>query len=219
MYTPVTQWSGAVLQSTVSKGLEQTANKASAKARLEQNQKIERPNGAAPGPTCVARVRRNKNKQKHKRTKQQQHKPHRGPQKSIPPTHPPQSNRCCNTWVFNQSQEKLRRDNMSKFQETRKQWLARPGRSSLAEKYGLSSNQNTCKEETFDEKIRNNIEDGYKMNFPLETRDYEEMMRECHEWTIGKDKELSKKFWKRQLSTAFFKGNMPPCPILTALSM
>ena len=51
---------------------------------------------------------------------------------------------------------------MNNFKQIRTEWLATLGRNAIAKKYGLSSNQNTCTEEAYNEEIRQSIEDSYQ---------------------------------------------------------
>ena len=103
---------------------------------------------------------------------------------------------------------------MHKFNEIRTQWLATQGQSAIAKKYGLASNQNSCIEESYNEDIRTGIEDRYE-----DDEYYKNIIRKCNEELIGRDKDTSRKFWKRQLSRTFFTGDAPPCPVLTSLTM
>ena len=103
---------------------------------------------------------------------------------------------------------------MNKFKQLRTEWLNRQEDKKIALDLGLLTEQETWYEESFNEDIRQSIEDGYEPD-----KFYEEMIRECNENIIGKSKETSRNFWKRQLSKTFFNGYGPPCPVLTTLNM
>ena len=103
---------------------------------------------------------------------------------------------------------------MQTFNAVRSEWLNRQTCKDTAAKYGLISDQETCMEESFNEEIRQSIEENYEPD-----DFYENIIRKRNEEIIGKEKDLSRNFWKRQLSRTFFEGNAPPCPSPTPSSM
>ena len=107
---------------------------------------------------------------------------------------------------------------LSKYAGYRREWYGTPKQKELAEKYGLLYDNPRCVEEVYQEEIRERINDYMK----TATDDwFKELIRKSNNsmtFMQTTERPLQKKFWKRQLSTTFFLGNPPPCPMLTTLS-
>ena len=76
---------------------------------------------------------------------------------AIEVNHPPTlEHKCCNTVSIYHSATKQarRRMSQSKFAKERKEWLNRPYLNEKATKYNLSSNQDGCRKESYNEYIR-----------------------------------------------------------------
>ena len=117
---------------------------------------------------------------------------------------------------------------LSKFGNYRKDWVCSieaRGETTcdeMARKYGLLYDNPRCLEESYQERIRDLIMDPrFSMETGKEQEELKDMVKKANNsctFMQTTERPLQKKFWKRQLSSTFFKGHPPPCPILTGLN-
>ena len=110
---------------------------------------------------------------------------------------------------------------LSTFTQHKKEWETTKRWKELADKYGLLNDNPRCVEESYQENIRAAMLDPRTAVMEELKPELEDMIKKANNTSTfmqTSDKELQKKFWKRQLSGTFFKGNPPPCPLLTALN-
>ena len=111
---------------------------------------------------------------------------------------------------------------LSKFVQHKKNFENTVGWKDLANKYGQLGDSLRCVEETYQEKIRWLMTDP---RTPLEEEPKPELKdmvakaNNTNTFMQNTCKDLTRKFWKRQLSNTFTEGDAPPCPILTSLML
>ena len=110
------------------------------------------------------------------------------------------------------------------FSKLRSDFLYRPGVQALCNKFDLQmlgSNlaDVTFYEESFNEALRIYAEKYDQTDLQMYKDEMADIIRHCANKATKDDMAGQIQFWKRQLSTKYFTGGNPPCPLLTTLMM